>query len=193
MVAEVALGGDTAVLTDRRVVVAGRNFEQSLPLAHIALVRVHFARMVREMVFGAIAILVALVLFAIASPVRNLLLGQSVAIEATASQERANSGEGQGFAQGMQRIMGGFVAAAGAIPVAGWLLVAFGAAKIALGIIGRTVVTIATGGGEVAFSKRGRDRSLGDFIAEVGRHLPAPARPAPLAAPPVPAAGAAKV
>ena len=41
-ITDVRLGADTAVLTDRRVVVTGHNFEQSLPLAHISLVRVRF-------------------------------------------------------------------------------------------------------------------------------------------------------
>src|SRR5512134_1173934 len=66
---EVALGrGDTAVLTDRRVLVVGRNFERSLPLAHLALVHVRFERIVGEIIAGAIAIVLALVLFAVASP-----------------------------------------------------------------------------------------------------------------------------
>jgi hypothetical protein len=84
--------------------------------------------------------------------------------------------------------MGGFAAAARAIPLVGWLLLAFAAAKIALGIFGRTVVVFTAGGSELTFRRRGRDRLLREFITEVGGHLPGPARPgaplAPAAAPP---------
>ncbi|MGH8697909.1 MAG: hypothetical protein ACREVS_15595, partial [Burkholderiales bacterium] len=155
-VTEVALGrGDTAVLTDRRVLVVGRSFERSLPLAHLALVHVRFERIVGEMIAGAIAIVLALILFAVAAPVRTFFLNQALSLETAAAQERAGAsanaaagegqepalpGQGQGLAQGLQKLMGGFAAAARAIPLVGWLLLAFAAAKIALGIFGRTVV-----------------------------------------------------
>ena len=201
LVTEAALGrGDTAVLTDRRVLVVGRNFERSLPLAHLALVHVRFERIVGEVVAGLIAILAAAVLFAVASPVRAFFLNQALSLEAAAAQERAgaNAGEGQepgpvqgpGLAQGLQKLMGGLAAAAGAIPLAGWLLLALAAAKITLGIFGRTVVVFTAGGSELTLARRGRDRLLREFISEVGGHLPGPARPGaplgPAAAAPIP-------
>lgn len=202
VVTEVALGrGDTAVLTDRRVLVVGRNFERSLPLAHLALVHVRFERIVGEIVAGGIAIVLALILFAVASPVRTFFLNQALSLESAAAQERASASasagegqepappaQGQGLAQGLQKLMGGFAAAARAIPLVGWLLLAFAAAKIALGIFGRTVVVFTAGGSELTFRRRGRDRLLREFITEVGGHLPGPARPGaplgPAAAPP---------
>ena len=188
LVTEVALGrGDTAVLTDRRVLVVGRSFERSLPLAHLALVHVRFERIVGEIVAGAVAILVALIFFAVASPVRIFFLNQVLSLEPAAAQERAgaNAGEGQepgpsqapGLAQGLQKLMGGLAAAARAIPLLAWLLLAFAAAKIALGILGRTVVGFTAGGSELTFARRGRDGLLREFISEVGGHLPGPARP----------------
>ena len=57
----------------------------------------------------------------------------------------------------------------------GWLLLLVAAAKIALGILGRT--RLAASGGEIEFAKRGHDRALHDFIAEVGRQLPGAGRP----------------
>ena len=202
LVTEVALGrGDTAVLTDRRVLVVGRNFERSLPLAHLALVHVRFERIVGEIVAGTVAILVALIFFAVASPVRTFFLNQVLSLEPAAAQERAgaNAGEGQepgpsqapGLAQGLQKLMSGLAAAARAIPLLAWLLLAFAAAKIALGILGRTVVVFTAGGSELTFARRGRDRLLREFISEVGGHLPGPARPGaplgPAAAAPIPA------
>jgi len=220
-VTEVALGrGDTAVLTDRRVLVVGRNFERSLPLAHLALVHVRFERIVREVVVGAVAIAIALILFGAASPVRAFFLTQALSLESAAAQERASASasaataEGQtpepgqaqspspspsqsptpsqapGLAQGLQQLMRGFAAAARAIPLVGWLLLAFAAAKIGLGIFGRTVVVFTAGGSELTFARRGRDRLLREFITEVGGHLPGPARSGvplgPAAAAPIP-------
>jgi len=174
-VTDVRLGGDTAVLTDRRVVVAGQNFEQSLPLAHIALVRVRFERIAADFVFAAIAIVVAMVLFTVASPARTFLLQQTVALEPSAQAER-ESAEGHAIAQGMQRLVGAAAAVAGALHAIGWLFLLVAAAKIALGVFGRTVVTVAASGGEIEFAKRGRDRALHEFIGEVGRALPGAGR-----------------
>src|SRR3990172_1737022 len=166
-VTEVALGrGDTAVLTDRRVLVVGRNFERSLPLAHLALVHVRFERIVGEIVAGGIAFVLALILFAVASPVRTFFLNQALSLESAVAQERASASaaagegqepappaQGQGLAQGVQKLMGGFAAAARAIPLVGWLLLAFAAAKIALGIFGRTVVVFTAGGSDLTFRR----------------------------------------
>jgi hypothetical protein len=188
LVTEAALGrGDTAVLTDRRVLVVGRNSERSLPLAHLALVHVRFEHIVGEIVTGSIAILLALLLFGVAAPVRAFFLGQAAGLENAVAQERAtaSAGEGQeqqapppgpGLAQGLQNLMRGFATAARAIPALGWLLLAFAAAKIALGIFGRTVVVFTAGGSELTLRRRGRDRPLREFITEVGGHLPGPAR-----------------
>ncbi len=175
-ITDVRLGADTAVLTDRRVVVAGRSFEQSLPLAHISMVRVRFERIARDLIFAAVAILVAMILFAVASPVRAFLVGQAAALGPAAQAER-DGGEGHELAQGMQRLVGAGASLARLLPLLGWLLLLAAAAKIALGIFGRTVVTLAASGGEIEFAKRGHDRALHDFIAEVGRALPGAGRP----------------
>lgn len=176
VVAEAAFGGDTAVLTDRRVVVAGHHSEQSLPLAHIALLRVRFERKAGEFAFGAVLVVAAFILFAVASPVRTFLIEQGAALEPAASQERASADANQGLARAMQRLLSGPASVARAIPFAGWLALAAGIAEMALGAIGHTVVTVGAGGSEVAFAKRGNDRMLREFVAEVGRRLPGPVR-----------------
>ena len=175
-ITDVRFGADTAVLTDRRVVVTGRNFEQSLPLVHISLVRVRFERIAGDLVFAAVAVLAALVLFAVAPPMRAFLAGQAASLEPAAQAER-DGGEGHELAQGMQRLVRAAATLARLLPVLGWLLLLAAAAKIALGIFGRTVVTLAASGGEIDFAKRGHDRALHDFIAEVGRQLPGTGRP----------------
>jgi hypothetical protein len=180
VLAEPPLGGTTAVLTDRRLVVAGRDQEQSLPLAHVAVVRVRFERAFGAIALGVALILAALILFAITSPLRTLILNQSVGLEPAASQERAaNPDSTVGIAVAVQKVLEGAAGVVGVFPVAGWLLLLAGIAKIVLGAIGRTVVTVAAGGAEVEFSKRGNSRPLQDFVTEVGRQLPGPARPAP--------------
>lgn len=178
--AETPLGRDVAMLTDRRVIVAGPALEQSVPLAHIALVRVRFERKAGAIVGGAILVAVALLLFGVASPLRTLLLNQGVALEPAAAQERAiatqEGSAGGGLASGMQRILGVAARLAGAFPALGWVLLILGVVRIVLGAIGRTVVTIAGGGAEVEFSRFGNSLALREFVAEVGRRLPVPAR-----------------
>ena len=145
------MGGDTAVLTDRRVVVAGQNFEQSLPLAHIALVRVRFERIVGDMILAAVAILVAI------DPVRGGVAGALVPAHPDGALEpggagRARGAEGNEIAQGMQRFVGVAAASPARSPSSAGCCIIAAAAKIALGIIGRTVVTLATSGGEIEFA-----------------------------------------
>lgn len=175
--AETPLGGGTAVLTDRRLVVAGRGREESVPLAHIAVVRVRFERAFGGIAFGAALIVAALILFSITSPLRTLILNQSVGLEPAASQERAaNAGGAGGVAVAVQKVLETAAGIVGVFPVAAWLLVIAGLARIALGVIGRTVVTVAAGGAELEFSRRGNSAPLHDFVVEIGRQLPGPPR-----------------
>jgi hypothetical protein len=179
VVAETPLAGATAVLTDRRLVVAGRGLEESLPLAHIAMVRVRFERALGGIALGAALIAAALILFSITSPLRTLILNQSVGLEPAASQERAAHADGVGgIAMAVQKVLEAAAQTVRVFPVAGWLLLLVGIARIVLGVVGRTVVTVAGGGAEVEFSKRGNSAALQEFVAEVGRQLPGPLRAA---------------
>ena len=174
--AEHPLGGATAVLTDRRLVVAGRSHEESLPLAQVSCVRVRFERLARAVGLGIALLAAAAVLFATAGPLRTLLHDQSVALEPAANEERAGGAHGGGIAAGMQRILGALAAIVRYFPLVGWLLVAAGAAQIALGVVGRTVVTVTAGGAEIELEQRGDRALLRAFAAEIGRQLPAPRR-----------------
>jgi hypothetical protein len=77
--AEVACGGTTAMLTDRRVVVVDRRGETSLPLSHIALARVRFEHSIGAFVCGVILLLGAAMLLA-PTPVRTALHALEVAM-----------------------------------------------------------------------------------------------------------------
>lgn len=176
--AEVALGGGSAVLTGRRLVIAGRAGEESVTLAHIAAVRVRYERATGAIAIGAVLIAIALILFSVTSPLRTLILNQSVGLQSAASQERAASPDGAGgIAVAVQTVLETAARVVGVFPIVAWLLLLVGLARIALGAIGQTIVTIAAGGAEVAFSHRGNYRPLHEFVAEVGRRLPGPAQP----------------
>ncbi len=175
-IADAALGRESAVLTERRLIIAGRAAESSVALAHIARVAVRFERSPAAIVSGALLIGVAILLFAIATPMRIFFLAQVVALEPSVRQERANAGaEGGGIAQGMQRIMSGLARASRAMPLLAGLALVFGLLRIALGVLGRTVMCVGTGGGEFELARRGRQPLLEEFAREVGRHLPAAA------------------
>jgi len=175
VVVEVPLRGETAVLTDRRLVVGGAAGERSFALGQIAAVQSRFERVVREMVRGGVLVLAALILFVVSGPARTLLLNFGTALEPTVRQEQKH--EGGGLASAVRIVQQGLDALAGiagALPLLGGVLLLAGAALIVLGAIGRTVVTIHAGGAEFELAQRGRRPALEEFAREVGQRLPAP-------------------
>jgi hypothetical protein len=175
VVAEARLAGETAVLTDRRLVVGDGADEQSFALGQIAVVRTCFERSIREIVRGVVFIFVAIILIAVSTPTRTFLLNYGTKLEATIQREQAAEGGGlSGAIRAVQEGLNLLADVAGALPILGWLLILIGLARIALGAIGRTVVTIFAGGGEFEFYRRGRRRELAEFATEVGKHLPGP-------------------
>ncbi|MCU0803870.1 MAG: PH domain-containing protein [Burkholderiales bacterium] len=179
IVAEAALGRDLAVLTNRRLVVSGRNVEQSLPLANIGLVRVRFERSVRAIVIGAVLLLAAVVLASLVGPVRGAINGQIVSLESAprAEQSQAEPGALPPATQVIGTLLRALLAAANLMSPIALLLGGLGFVRLALGALGETIVSVSAGGAELVYSKWGRDAALRDFVAEVGRSLPAPARP----------------
>ncbi|MCU0896215.1 MAG: PH domain-containing protein [Burkholderiales bacterium] len=178
IVAEAALGRDLAVLTNRRLVVSGRNVEQSLPLANIGLVRVRFERSVRAIVAGAAFLLAAIVLASLVGPVRGAINGQIASMEAAprAEQSQADPGGLPPATQVIGTLLRGLLAIAALMSPAALFLGLLGLARLGLGLLGETTVSVSAGGAELVYSKWGRDPALRDFVAEVGRNLPAPAR-----------------
>lgn len=173
--AELPLGGEIAVLTDRRLVVGGDTGERSFALGQIAAVQARFGRMAGEMVRGGVLVAVALVLFVVSSPGRALLLDLGTALEPTVRQEQRQEGGGLAAAvRIVQQGLDALAAVAGALPWFGALLLLLGLGRIALGALGRTVVTIYAGGGAFELAQRGRRPALEEFAREIGRRLPAP-------------------
>jgi len=173
VIAEAPLGAETAVLTDRRLVVGDGADEQSFALGQIAVVRTHFERSVHEIVRGVVFILVAMFLIAVSTPVRTVLLNYGNKLEATIQREAATENGGlSGAVRAVQDGLYLLADVARALPVLGWLLIVLGLARIVLGAMGRTVLTIFAGGGEFEFYRRGRRRELSELAAEIGKQLP---------------------
>jgi hypothetical protein len=174
--AEVTIRGETVVLTHKRLVIAGRNGESSTALAHIASLRVRYEMLPRAIASGLMFAVVAALLFAVASPVRTFFLNQSTSLEASVRQEQSAGGAGDAsLAAVLSRVAASLADFARAIPVAGWIALAFGVFHLVRGVLGRTVVTVYAGGGELELVRAGRSRPIEEFVKEVGRHLPAPA------------------
>ncbi len=173
VIAEAQLAGETAVLTDRRLVIGDGTDEQSFALGQIAVVRTRFERSAGEIVRGAIFFVVAMILIAVSTPARTFLLNYGTKLESTSQREQAAEGGGlAGAISAVQQGLNLLADIAGALPILGWLLILLGLARIALGVLGRTLVTIFAGGGEFEFYRRGQRRELADFAREVGKHLP---------------------
>ena len=175
VIAEAPLLGETAVLTDRRVVLGDGVDEQSFALGQIAAVRTRFERSIGEIVRGAVLIVVAMILLAMSTPARTFLLNYGTRLEPTIQREQTAEGGGlAGAIIAVQQGLNLLADIAGALPILGWLLIVLGLARIALGAVGRTVVTIFAGSGEFEFHRRGRSRELADFAREIGKQLPVP-------------------
>ena len=175
VLAEAPLGDETAVLTDRRLVVGGAGGERSFALGQIAMVRAHFERSRRDIVRGGVLLAVAVILFLVAGPGRTFLLNMGTSLEPTARQEQTVEGGGLASAVRLvQRGLDAVAAVVGALPLLAVLLLIVGGVRIAFGVIGRTVVTICAGVGEFELARRGRRPELEEFAREVGQRLPAP-------------------
>lgn len=173
--AEVTSRGETAVLTQKRLVITGRSGESSTALAHIASLRVRYERLPRAIVSGVLLAALAAFLLAVASPVRMLFLNQSASLEASVRQEQAQGAAGDaGLPSVLSRIAASLANAARLIPALGWLIGALGLFNLVRGVLGRTVVTVFAGGGELELVRLGRSRPIEEFVREVGRQLPAP-------------------
>jgi hypothetical protein len=181
IVAEAPLGRDLAVLTNRRLVVSGRNLEQSLALGNIGLVRVRFERSVRAIVVGAALMLAAIVLASLVGPVRGAINSQIASLQAAprVEQAQAEPGAPPPATQIITTLLRAALTVASLMSPVALILGMLGLLRLALGLFGETKVNVSAGGAELVFSKWGRDPALSDFVAEVGRNLPAPGKAGP--------------
>jgi|APFre7841882724_1041349.scaffolds.fasta_scaffold24870_3 hypothetical protein len=171
VLAEAPLGADVALLTDRRLIVAGRNFENSFALAQVGLVRSAFRRSSREVAIGTAILLAGLLLLAIAGPLKTMLAAQITSFDA-AGAESAGATLAASLLRGARTVVG-------YLPLAGFALGAIGLVRAAIGVLGQTTVSVHAGGGELQYSRRGRDRALEEFVREVAKALPFPPQRSP--------------
>lgn len=146
-------------LTDRRIVLAGPDSEESVPLAALTSVRATFARNWGGVVWGAVLLSLAIGFGAAYRPMETALNGAVLAIERRLAEKPP---EGSAFGHYLHLPMG--LVWTLMLPLIGW-----GVYKVADGAIGRTELAIATASAHLVRSGRGRREDLLDFGAEVGR------------------------
>jgi len=157
--AEFDLGGGARLklYSNRLVHEGGSALVEIIPYAHLASVRVAFERDARQLNWSIGLTLVALVLAAVAGPLRGLLAG-------------INPGDGA-YRELLTAVLAGLVAFARLLPKMAALLGLAALALAALFGLGRTTFTLAFAATERAFSKFGRNRRLIEFAEILGAHL----------------------
>ena len=150
-------------LYGNRMELQGGDAIETVPLAHLASVRVAFEREQRKLTW-AIALLVAALLFAaISAPLQRLMADLIAKVGASGGRESLESVLIAAFtafgslAQLLAPIAGVLVAGAVALLVFFWL--------------GQTTLTLAFAATERSCTVRGRDRGLVEFAERVGVQL----------------------
>jgi hypothetical protein len=134
---------------------------ETIPLAGLASVRVAFIHDPNRVIWGVVAIVVAAVLFGIASPL--------AAVAEAAAADVAGNASGVGAAlHGLFRVVG---AGARALPFLAALSALGGIALAALGWLGTTVLTLTFAGSERTYPVFGRSTPLIDFAEAVSQKL----------------------
>ena len=158
-VGPVALTGGTVTLTDRRVILAARDFEQSIPLRAITSVRCAYARDLTRAVLGALILAFAFGFGTGYKTMETAANGVALAIEKRVT-EKQPAGEAYGH---FINLPAGLV----------WLLMlplaGLGAVKLGAGLWGETVLTLSTASGDIGSARYGCQRELMEFGEEIGR------------------------
>lgn len=155
-------GGTHLTLFRNCLVHRGDAHLETLPLAGVAAVRVAFARDNRRIGWGAVLVIVALMMFVLSGPL-GIFAG-------SAGGEMAAAGA-QGVARGLHALFRFVEAVASVLPVLALALAFAGAALVALGWRGNTVLTLSLSGFERIYAARGQDRSMMDFAEAVSERL----------------------
>ena len=152
--------GGTASLTTRRILLCTADSEESVPLTALTSVRAGFARDFAAAFWGALLLAFAISFAAAYKPLETGVNKLAMSIEKRMS-EKAPEGEAYGryihVSNGLVWML--------MLPLMGW-----GAYKVGKGLLGETVLVIATASGELRRTASGRRDELLEFGAEVGRH-----------------------
>ena len=162
-----ALRGTHLALYSNSLVHRGEFHFETLPLAGIASVRVGFARDMRRIGWGVGLVVLALILFAIASPIATLAAGAATDVSTAGIH---------GVARGLVAIFR-FLEGVGTLLPAVALACALGGAALGgFGWLGETVLALILPGAERVFTVRGRDPRLLDFSEALSERIMAQPR-----------------
>jgi hypothetical protein len=162
-----ALRGSQLTLYANRIVLQGAGAMETVPLAHLASVRVAFEREPRKLNWMIGLALVALVLAVMAGP----LQGWADAAAAQVVEHTRSESGGGGIPAALIvtfRALGGL---ASVLPAAAAALGAWAAALAVLYWLGLTRLTLSFGATERVYAVRGRDPLLREFAESVGKQL----------------------
>lgn len=164
-VASGAQRGARFTLYANRLVLAGAGAMETVPLAHLASVRIAFERDARKIAWAIALALAAIALGAVSAPLDAWMQGLQAKLAAGSTGESLESVLAACFSA-IAHLARLFVPAA-------WLLGAGAAALLVIFWIGRTTLTLAFAATERACAVRGRDRRLEDFAELLADQLSA--------------------
>jgi hypothetical protein len=139
----------------------GDSHLETLPLATVASVRVSFERDSRRLGWGIALLLLALLMFAISSPLAGLAGRGASELASGSNNVAAALGTLFRIVEAVAHVLPG-IAAAAALG---------GVALAALGWYGTTIFTLTFAGGERVYPSRGRTTMLLDFAESVSEKL----------------------
>jgi hypothetical protein len=162
-IASGAQRGARFTLYDNRLVLAGADAVETVPLAHLASVRVAFERDARKLHWAIGLLFVALVLGSLSGPLASWMQALQAKVSSNASGESLEAVLLASFSAigHLARLL---------VPVA-WILTLIAAALLALFWIGHTTLTLAFAATERACAVRGRNRQLMDFADLLAERL----------------------
>lgn len=149
----------SALLTERRIILAAGDGEESIPLRALTSVRAGFARDFAAVFWGGLLLVCALSFAVAYRPLETALNTAGLAIE-----KRMNDKLPDGEAYGRYVYLPLGLVWVAMLPLIGW-----GGYRLAGGAIGETELAITTASGELRRTARGRRQDLLDFGADVGR------------------------
>jgi hypothetical protein len=154
-VASGAQRGARLALYADRLVLAGADAMETVPLAHLASVRIAFERDARKLAWAIALAVAALILGALSAPLAAWMQALQAKVSASGTGESLESVLSASFSAiaHLARLF---------VPVA-WALAAGAAALLVFYWLGRTTLTLAFAATERACAVRGRDRRLMDF------------------------------
>ncbi len=161
------LRGSQFTLYPGRLVHDGGSVVEHMPLAHLAAVRIEFAREGGKLKWAVIFLVLAILLSMVASPLQGL--ASAAATEVAEHSKREGTTGGVGAA--LQLSFRGLERVAAALPTAGFAIGAWALVLLGLFAWGRTTLTLAFGGTEREYTVRGRDQSLMAFAEALGDRL----------------------